>query len=239
MTKKDFERISELRGINENEPLYLYYNDKDHNFSVAYKVESYETLYKQIFTKLTLANIDGVKEEILTFDSLSREPLYDKTNVRMPDSIYIKDKNNSYTACAPAAVFTIVKNYPEDFNTEDILDLMESLYAIGLKKEADVLYNIVQGRKETEGYNLYQMKNDVILNDKIFFDEKNLDNETCLDILYDDKNESVVISLNGISANTIVLDKESFLDISEKNFVNVINQTRFYAQETEHEEELN
>lgn len=235
MTKKDIERILSLREVSEDEPLYLYFNDADHFVSIAYKVESYKDLYKQIFTKLSIARTNELKLDLLPLNMLSRDPLYAESDISVFDSFTIKDKKGSYTTDTPAGVFEVVKNYPDDFKSEDIFDLMEVLYMIGLKEDADVLYNIIQGRKETEGLNLYQMKNDLILNNKIFFDEREWGEDTNLNIFYDGRN--IIISISGDLENTVSLDRESFLDISEKNFVNLINQTRFYARETEIEGE--
>ena len=237
MTKKDIEQILDLREVNKDEPLYLYFNDADHFTSIAYKVESYKNLYKQIFAKLSIFRTNEPKLDLLPLSMLSRDLLYTKPGITVFDSFTIKDEKGSYTTDTPAGVFEVVKNYPDDFKSEDIFDLMEVLYMIGLKEDADVLYNIIQGRKETEGLNLYQMKNDIILNNKIFFDEREWGEGTNLNIFYDDKNNAVIINISGDLENTVSLDKESFLDISEKNFVNLINQTRFYAQEEENEEE--
>ena len=236
MNKSRIEQILNLREINKDEPLYLYFNDAENFISAAYKMETYKNLDEQLLLKLSEARVNGSTPDLLPLNMLSRNPLY-KTDIPAFNSFTIKDKKGSYTTGTSEEMFKIVTDYPDYFESEDISYLMENLYMTGFKRKADVLYNIIQGRKETEGLNLYQMKNDIILNNKIFFDEREWGEGTNLNILYFEKDEVVLINISGDLENSVALDEESFLDISEKNFVNLINQTRFYAQEEENEKE--
>ena len=226
MIKQDFERLLELRDIDEDNPLYLYVND--------------DFFKKSNLCVITQNPLDARALPLsVHISELSREPKYSK-NPFIPNLVYsITDVGSGQTITGSLDdVFKTVVNYSYDFSSEDIKKFMETVYQAKEKSKGDTLYNIIKGREETEGLDLYQIKNDLILNNKIFFDERQWGEGTNLNIFYEERDKTVIVNISGDFVNTVALDRDTFLDMSEKNFVNFINQVRFFAQEAEIEDEM-